>query len=88
VQILDVRAPSEWKGGHVPGAQHIFLPNLRDRLDELDPKKPIAVYCNSGYRASIGASILKQEDFSDVHNVPGSWQAWTGADFPVESGSE
>lgn len=88
VQILDVRAPSEWEGGHVPGARHIFTPELRGRVGELDPGRPIAVYCNSGYRASIAASVLKQENFADVRNVPGSWQAWTSAGFPVEGGPE
>jgi hydroxyacylglutathione hydrolase len=58
LQILDVRSPGEWKKGHVPGARHIFVPELRDRINELDPNKPTAVYCGSGYRASIATSIL------------------------------
>ncbi len=81
--IVDVRAPSEWDKGHVPGATHIFLPEVADRAAELDKGTPVAVYCNSGYRASIAASILKAEGF-DVRNIPGSWQAWLGAGFPVE----
>ena len=47
---------------------------------------PVAVYCDSGYRASIGTSILKQEGFRCVRNVPGSWQAWKKAKFPIEGG--
>ena len=31
-----------------------------------------------------GASILKQEGFEYVCNVPGSWQAWKKAKFPIE----
>lgn len=84
LQILDVRSQREWKGGHVPGAQHIFLSELRKRAGELDKSKPVAVYCATGYRASIGASILKQEGFAEVNNVPGSWHAWKEAKFPVE----
>ena len=53
LQIVDVRSPGEWKKGHVPGARHIFLPELRKRIGELDSNKPTAVYCGSGYRASI-----------------------------------
>src|ERR671925_681913 len=52
LQIVDVRSPGEWKKGHVPGAQHIFVPELAKRMTELDPDKPTAVYCGSGYRAS------------------------------------
>src|SRR5437667_2360894 len=84
LQVLDVRSPGEWKKGHVPGAHHIFLPELRKRIGELDRAKPTAVYCGSGYRASIATSILKPEGFRELWNVPGSWEAWKKAGFPVE----
>jgi hydroxyacylglutathione hydrolase len=84
LQIVDVRSPGEWRKGHVPGARHIFLPELRKRLSELDPKKPTAVYCGSGYRASAATSILKPHGFSDLWNVPGSWEAWKKAKLPIE----
>lgn len=87
LQIVDVRAPGEWKEGHVPGATHMFLPELREKAGQLDKAKPVAVYCDSGYRASIGTSILKQEGFTCVCNVPGSWQAWKKAKFPIEGGA-
>lgn len=83
-QILDVRTPSEWKGGHIPKARHIFVPELTDNLEKLDRNKPVITYCDSGFRASIAASFLQRSGFSDVRNVPGSWQAWTAAKLPVE----
>ena len=61
-----------------------FLAELREHLGDLDKTKPTAVYCDSGYRASIATSILKQEGFGCVWNVPGSWQAWKKAGFPVD----
>jgi hydroxyacylglutathione hydrolase len=88
LQIVDVRAPTEWKEGHVPGAVHAFLPDLREKISKLHKTKPVAVYCDSGYRASMGASILKQEGFREVNNVPGSWQAWKKAKFPIEGGEK
>jgi len=81
-QIVDVRSPDEWKKGHIPGAKHIFLPELDDRAGELTKSKPVAVYCDSGYRASLGTSLLEQDGYQ-VHNVPGSWQAWQKAGYPV-----
>ena len=84
LQIVDVRSPREWKNGHVPGARHIFLPQLRKRVKELDRAKPTAVYCASGYRASIAASILKEKGFDNLWNVQGSWEAWKKAKLPVE----
>lgn len=44
VNILDVRQPSEYEAGHIPGTKLIPLPELSQRLDELDPKKPTVVY--------------------------------------------
>jgi hydroxyacylglutathione hydrolase len=84
LQVIDVRSPGEWKKGHVPGARHIFVPELRKRMNELDRNKPTAVYCGSGYRASIATSILKTAGFNELWNVPGSWEAWKKAKLPIE----
>lgn len=84
LQVLDVRSPDEWQAGHVPGAVYIFLPELQQKLDRLDKSKPVAVYCDSGYRASIAASTLKRHGFDDVSNVVGSWKAWTAQELPVQ----
>src|SRR2546421_10060034 len=84
LQVVDVRSPGEWKKGHVPGAHHIFVAELGNRVGELDRNKPAAVYCGSGYRASIATSILKQQGFNELWNVPGSWEAWKKAKLPVE----
>ena len=88
LQVIDVRSPSEWEEGHIPGATHIFLPQLREKAARLAKKKPVAVYCDSGYRASIGSSMLKQDGFQNVSNVPGSWQAWKKARFPIAGKEE
>jgi hydroxyacylglutathione hydrolase len=87
LQVLDVRSPGEWNKGHVPGARHIFVPELQSRIGELNPGKPTAVYCGSGYRASIATSILKPRGFKELWNVPGSWEAWKKAKLPVEGGN-
>lgn len=84
IQIVDVRSPKEWEEGHIPGARHIFLPEVRKRAGELDKEKPVVAYCDSGYRASLASSILQAEGFANVLNVPGSWQAWKNAKYPVE----
>jgi hydroxyacylglutathione hydrolase len=86
VQVLDVRAPAEWAEGHIPGAQHIFVPEVRVQSRQLDRARPVVTYCDSGFRANIAASILKQEGFERVCNLPGSIQAWKRAGYPLEKG--
>ena len=87
-QLLDVRSPSEFESGRIHGAKHKFVAEMRDGIDGdlgLNPTEPVAVYCGSGYRASIAASLLKRNGFKDVYNVPGSIQAWKAAGFEVEN---
>lgn len=55
--VLDVRSDGEWAAGHLPGAVHVPLHELPDRLDEL-PSGRLWVHCATGYRASIAASLL------------------------------
>ena len=57
VQVLDARRNDERAAGYVAGSQHIPLHELLDRLDEV-PQGEVWVYCGSGYRASVAASIL------------------------------
>lgn len=83
LQIVDVRSPQEWSSGHIPDAEYHFLPALEKEAKALDRSKPTAVYCASGYRASIGASILKRAGFDTVFNIPGSFGAWKSAGYPV-----
>ena len=42
--LLDVRQPSEYEQAHIPGAKLIPLPELSDRINELDPNKPVVTY--------------------------------------------
>ena len=88
VQVLDVRSPEEWEDGHIPGAQYIFLPELEKKADRLNKKKPVAVYCDSGYRASLAASLLLGNGFTEVRNVPGSWKAWKASGYEIEKPGE
>jgi hydroxyacylglutathione hydrolase len=87
-QLLDVRTPHEWDGGHIPGARYRFLGELPEKLRDLNPNKPVVVYCSSGYRSSLAASILQACGFSAAANVPGSYQAWTAAGFPTVKPSD
>jgi hydroxyacylglutathione hydrolase len=88
VQLLDVRTPREWNAGHIPTARHFNVADMRDGLDGLagfSRDRPVVVYCDSGYRADLAASLLQRDGYQDVRNVPGSWQAWTNAGYELET---
>jgi len=57
VHVIDARRGDERSRGGVEGSQHIPLHELSDRIDEI-PEGEVWVYCGSGYRASIAASVL------------------------------
>jgi sulfur-carrier protein adenylyltransferase/sulfurtransferase len=42
--LVDVRQPEEYERGHLPGAVLIPLPELDQRLGEIDPEKPVLAY--------------------------------------------
>src|SRR5690606_22810074 len=82
--VLDVRANSEWRDGHVPGAHHIPLGQVAERLDEIPRDQTIAVQCGSGLRSQIVASLLQKHGFPRVRNLTGGFEAWEKAGLPVE----
>lgn len=63
VLLVDVREDAEWASGHVPGAQHLPLSALRERLDELPGDRELLLYCRSGKRSYDAVRALLQRGF-------------------------
>jgi hydroxyacylglutathione hydrolase len=82
--LLDVRDIQKWEKGHIPGAHHIYVGALKDHLDEI-PQTHIVVYCDSGFKTSIAASILKGNGYNEVTNVLGGIKAWEKAEYLLET---
>lgn len=58
--IVDVRTPTEFRGGHIKGAVNIPLDQLRTRLGDLKKKQqPVITCCRSGARSGVAKGILK-----------------------------
>jgi hydroxyacylglutathione hydrolase len=83
LQIIDVRGPDEWRHGHLPGAIHIPLASLPDRLDELNPSRAIVLHCKGGSRSAIATSFLKARGVSNVSNLLGGYTEWVKSGFEV-----
>lgn len=86
--ILDVRQPWEYEKEHISGAKLIPLPQLSEKIGELDPEKPTIVHCAIGGRSRVAAQLLSGQGFKEVYNLKGGIVAWKGekATGPVESG--
>jgi DMSO/TMAO reductase YedYZ molybdopterin-dependent catalytic subunit/rhodanese-related sulfurtransferase/glyoxylase-like metal-dependent hydrolase (beta-lactamase superfamily II) len=88
LQLVDVRAAAETADGTLRGAVEIPLAVLVDSLGALDRDRPVVVYCASGYRSLIAASMLTQLGFPDVSDLLGGFGAWHAAGLPVAHGGE
>jgi hydroxyacylglutathione hydrolase len=81
IVVLDVRRPDEWQAGHLDRAVHIPFWELAQRIAEVPPGE-VWVHCASGFRASIGASILDRAGRSVVH-VDDDWTCAAQLGLPV-----
>jgi hydroxyacylglutathione hydrolase len=78
--VLDVRRPSEFEAGHIPGSLHVPFEELPERLGELPRDQPIATVCKAGKRSGLAASILQREGFDCVVHVSrGNAATWNSA---------
>ena len=76
VQLMDVRSQAEYDKGHIFGAKLIPHGQLGLRYKELDKEQSIVVYCQSGRRAALAETLLRQKGFKYVHLLQGHWQDW------------
>jgi DMSO/TMAO reductase YedYZ molybdopterin-dependent catalytic subunit/rhodanese-related sulfurtransferase/glyoxylase-like metal-dependent hydrolase (beta-lactamase superfamily II) len=83
LQLIDVRGVAETADGTLHGAVEIPLAVLGDSLDALDRHLPTVVYCASGYRSVVAASVLSRAGFADVSDLVGGFGAWQTAGLPV-----
>ena len=66
------------KAGWINGALHIPLPELRGRLEELDPEKNYILFCAIGLRGYVGYRILSQKGLK-AKNLGGGYKTFLGA---------
>jgi len=73
VILLDTRTVGEFNRGHIPGFRNIPVDDLRNRIAELEPGKPVYVICQSGLRSYIACRILAGFGF-DAYNFSGGYR--------------
>jgi hydroxyacylglutathione hydrolase len=74
--VVDVRTPGEWQAGHIDGSINVPLSRLVRDLARLPEDRPAVVYCASGYRSAIAASVLRREGRIAVADLVGGLPGW------------
>jgi rhodanese-related sulfurtransferase len=82
-QLVDVRADHEWEAGRIAGAKHLPLAELAERTGELDPDRPVVLYCRGGTRSTMATDALSDAGF-DAAKLSGGIVGWSEADLPLE----
>lgn len=75
-QLVDCRQPWEHELCHLPGDHLLPLGEVEERAPELDPSRPVIVYCHAGVR-SINAAILLERAGFDTMSMRGGIEAWS-----------
>ena len=84
VVVLDVREPSEYAEGHIPGVALIPMGQVPDRLNEIPKDQTVIVTCRSGNRSGQITEYLRGQGYTNVHNMEGGIVSWQKAGLPVE----
>ena len=82
-QLIDVRADHEWEAGRIAGATHLPLPQLPERLADVDKDRPVVIYCRGGNRSSMATAALTEAGYDAVKLSEGI-VGWAGEDLPLE----
>lgn len=82
--VIDVRTKEEFEAGHIAGAKHIFLGDIKT-TDKLPKKKdePVFCICGSGGRSSLAASTMQAMGYEQMYNLYGGMNSWKNAEFKV-----
>jgi rhodanese-related sulfurtransferase len=79
--IVDIRTASEFKSGTIPGAVNIdfYQPDFKQRINLLDKKKNLLIYCASGNRSGQALPLVGSLGFKSVNDLQGGITAWKNA---------
>ncbi len=83
VEVIDVREPNEWAGGHLPGARLVPLAQLRTDAKTALARDGLIFVCAAGIRSLVAARIAESSGLTRVFNLTGGTQSWAKAGFPL-----
>lgn len=78
LEIVDVREPSEFRGGHIAKAKNIPLGGLAGKLNDLPKDKDVVFVCRSGNRSMMASRKAQKAGLKSVYNLTGGMSMWNG----------
>jgi rhodanese-related sulfurtransferase len=82
-QLVDVRADHEWEAGRIAGAKRVPLAELAERTGEIDPERPVVLYCRGGTRSTMATDALAEAGF-DAAKLSEGIVGWSEEGLPLE----
>ncbi|MCF4007218.1 rhodanese-like domain-containing protein [Corynebacterium uropygiale] len=86
-QLIDVREPDEFQGGHAKGARNLPMSEFTAHVKDVDTSRDVYVICHLGGRSAQVAEYLSQvagDDAAEIYSVDGGTDAWKSAGLPME----
>src|ERR1700753_3622796 len=84
LDIVDVREPSEWAQGHLPGARLVPLGQLRaGGVKDLLPRDGIIFVCAAGVRSETAARLAAASGLQTLYNLSGGTRRWASTGLPL-----
>lgn len=85
--LVDVRQPTEYREGHLPGAVLLPLMELESKLFDLPADRELVFYCHIGGRSLAAADLASEAEVTEksIYHLHGGIMAWDGKvlpDFP------
>jgi rhodanese-related sulfurtransferase len=74
--LLDVSPDKEYEQGHIPGAVHVPLSDIGDKVKKLKKDKALVVYCRNGNQSIWAIKRLMGMGYSNLYNLRGGYNAW------------
>lgn len=85
IQVVDLRGAAEYNGGHIKGADNVFVGTILNNLDKISKDKKVVIHCQGGDRAAIGYSLLAKNGYKNILNFSAGMNEWVNQGNAVES---
>ena len=83
VEVVDVRETAEWETGHLPGARHVPLAELRQGAAAALVGNGVMFVCAAGVRSETAARLAEASGIANVYSLSGGTRGWVRAGLPL-----